>query len=196
MPAGTTGIGCARTCSTPQTLALASGPTRPIARSRTRCSWSGTGSSALSTATAGLADPSRHTSAAAMPGARGTGLRSSTCSQYRNRPWDYSSARSVSPEPVRRSAWPTSPSTSVASSSSAAGSPPDGLTAGFVRPGHLPRAFNPPFRSDSHSNLRHPRHYSRFSASWHPPPSVIRGSQVVENKRVRGIGLRRPFRSD
>ena len=32
MPAGTTGIGCARACSTPPTPAVASGPTRPIAR--------------------------------------------------------------------------------------------------------------------------------------------------------------------
>ena len=63
-------------------------PTPPIARSRMRRSWSGTGSSAISTAAAGLADHSRHTFAAAMPGARATGLRLNTCSRYRNKPWD------------------------------------------------------------------------------------------------------------
>ena len=63
---------CARACSTPRTRAPASGPTPPIARSRMRRSWSGTGSSAISTAAAGLADHSRHTFAAGNArGARG-----------------------------------------------------------------------------------------------------------------------------
>ena len=95
-------------------------------------------------------------------------------------PWGWSSEPSVSPEPARRSVWPTSPSASGAWSNFGAALPLDQPTARLLRPSHLPRAFNPPFHSDSHSNLRHPRHYSRFSASSHPPPSVMWGSQLVE----------------
>ena len=81
---------CAKACSTPRTPAPASGPTPLIDRSRMRRSWSGTGSSRTSIIGVHPVGRSLHTSAAAMPPAHATGLRSSTCSRCRSRRcgWD------------------------------------------------------------------------------------------------------------